>query len=100
MKKKALNKSAFISYQKKKGGQEMITLYKNLIIKHEFDAIQLIQVNTREVLSTITLEGLIHIQQLNLSPYRIRKIKQFMKMYTVLGFYNQESERIYKEYFM
>lgn len=100
MKKKALNKSAFISYQKKKGGQEMITLSKNIIIKHEFDVIQLIQTDTREVLSTITKEGLIHIQQLNLSPYRIRKIKQFMKMYTVLGFYNQESERIYKEYFM
>ena len=78
----------------------MITLSKNLIIKHEFDVIQLIQTYSREGLSTITKEGLIHIQEMNLSPYRIRKIKQFMNMYTVIGFYNQTSERIYKEYFM
>lgn len=78
----------------------MITLSRNIIIKHEFDVIQLVQVNTREVLATITIAGLIHIQELNLTPYRIRKIKQFMKMYTILGFYNQTSERIYKEYFI
>ena len=78
----------------------MIILSRNIAIKHEFDVIQLIQTDTEEVLSTITKEGLIHIQQLNLSPYRIRKIKQFINMYTVIGFYNQESERIYKEYFI
>ena len=78
----------------------MITLSRNIIIKHEFDVIQLVQVNTREVLATITPAGLMYIQELNLTPYRIRKIKQFMKMYTILGFYNQTSERIYKEYFI
>ncbi len=71
----------------------MITLSRNIIIKHEFDVIKLVNTDSREVLSTITKEGLIHIQEMNLSPYRIRKIKQFMNMYTVLGFYNQTSER-------
>lgn len=78
----------------------MITLSKNLIIKHEFDVIELIQTDTREVLATINKFGLIHINQMNLTPYRIRKIKQFIKMYTVIGFYNQATRELYNTFFV
>lgn len=79
----------------------MITLSKNIIIiVYEFDERKLMTKDRRETLATITREGLLYIEQLNLTPYRIRKIKQFIKMYTVIGFYNQTSERIYKEYFI
>lgn len=99
MKKKALNKSAFL-IPKKKGGQEMITLARNIIIVNELDIIKLTSSDRRRVLATINKFGLLYIEPLYLTPRIIRLIKQFMNMYTVLGFYNQTSERIYKEYFM
>lgn len=99
MMKKALNE-CFSFNQKKEGGQEMIELSRNLVITYDFDIRSLKTKDHRETLATINKYGLLHIQQLNLTPYRIRKIKQFIKMYKPIGFYNQTSERIYKEYFI
>ena len=99
MMKKALIE-CFSFNQKKEGGQEMIELSRNLVITYDFDIRSLKTKNHRETLATINKYGLLHIQQMNLTPYRIRKIKQFIKMYKPIGFYNQTSERIYKEYFI
>ena len=78
----------------------MIELARNLIITYEFDIRSLKTKDYRETLATINKYGLLYIESLNLTPYRIRKIKQFIKMYRPIGFYNQTSERIYKEYFI
>ena len=78
----------------------MITLSRNLVITYDFDMRSLKTKDHRETLATINKYGLIHIQQMNLTTYRIRKIKQFIKMYKPIGFYNQTSEIIYKEYFI
>ena len=80
--------------------EKMITLSRNLVITYDFDMRSLKTKDHRETLATINKYGLIHIQQMNLTPYRIRKIKQFIKMYKPIGFYNQTSEIIYKEYFI
>ena len=78
----------------------MIELSRNLVITYDFDIRSLKTKDLRETLATINKYGLLHIQQLNITPYRIRKIKQFIKMYRPIGFYNQASERVYKEYFI
>lgn len=78
----------------------MITLARNIIIVNDLDIIKLTSSDRRRVLATINKFGLVYIEPLYLTPRIIRLIKQFMNMYTVLGFYNQTSERIYKEYFI
>lgn len=88
------------SFNQKRKAEKMITLSRNLVITYDFDIKSLKTKDHRETLATINKYGLIHIQQMNLTPYRIRKIKQFIKMYKPIGFYNQTSERIYKEYFI
>ena len=87
MKKKALNKSAFISYQKKKGGQEMKVVYS-------FDTRKLIG-EYNNTLATLTKEGLLHISRVNVTLDNFKHIKQFIQDYKPLGFYDKESERIY-----
>ena len=100
MMKKAKALIECFSFNQKKKGGEMITLSRNLVITYDFDIRSLKTKDHRETLATINKYGLLHIQQMNLTPYRIRKIKQFIKMYKPIGFYNQTSERIYKEYFI
>lgn len=78
----------------------MITLARNIIVVHEYNVIKLTTLDRRKVFATINKFGLLYIDSLYLTPRIIRLIKRFMNMYTVLGFYNQTSERIYKEYFM
>lgn len=87
MKKKALNKSAFLSYLKKKGGQEMKVVYS-------FDTRKLID-SKDNILATITYEGLLLLSPINVTIDNFKDIKKFIEDYKPLGFYNKESERIY-----
>lgn len=87
MKKKALNKSAFISYQKKKGGQEMKVAYS-------FDTRKLIDKNDN-VIALMTYEGLLYLNSEYVTLDNFKHVKKFIEDYKPLGFYNKESERIY-----
>lgn len=78
----------------------MIELSRNLVITYDFDIRSLKTKDHRETLATINKYGFLHIQQMNLTPYRIRKIKQFIKMYKPIGFYNQVSREVYNTFFI
>ena len=87
MKKKALNKSALISYQKKKGGQEMKVVYS-------FDTRKLIDEDNNTI-ALMTKEGLMYLSHEHVTLDNFKDVKKFIEDYKPLGFYNKESERIY-----
>ena len=86
MKKKALNKSAFL-ITKKKGGQEMKVVYS-------FDTRKLID-NKDNALATITYEGLLYLSPINVTIDNFKDVKKFINDYKPSGFYDKGSEKIY-----
>lgn len=80
--------SAFLSYLKKKGGQEMRVVYS-------FDRRRLID-NKDNTLAIIEKAGLLYLSPLCVDS--IEEVKKFIAEYKPIGFYNTQSIRIYKQY--
>ena len=74
--------------RKKKGGQEMRVVYS-------FDRRKLID-EDNNVLALIEKVGLLYLSPLCVDS--IEDVKQFIKEYKPIGFYNTQSIRIYKQY--
>lgn len=59
-----------------------------------FDIRKLIDENNN-IIATLTIEGLLHLSNTNVTLDNFKDVKQFIHDYKPLGFYNKESEKIY-----
>lgn len=70
---------------------------KELKEKYSFDERKLV-IDEYSPIATITMNGLLVLNPKEFKSYMIPRIRKFIKDYTVIGFYNKESEKIYNEY--
>lgn len=67
-------------------------------VVYAFDERKLIHLENKRTIAVITQSGLLYINPLYITSYNVDDINKFIKEYRPIGFYNKETETIYKRY--